>query len=237
MQDFIARYSYPHLELPGVVVVDSDNGRFMNHSLTPNTDFRVFDKGYALVDIAARGRNHLQLLRVRSDLHGLLPGRAGGGVGDQAACRPQIGRFRFALAACIALAAPAKIAAAEPEPGFAWMVNHGEGNVTLVYGSTETGEDYSFAISCNNKTGSGANLTVYRDIAGAKVGQKLAIEISVRPAKVAIKGKASTDEMSGYVFGVAEKFAVKPVIAVLSVSGPATAKMGKVTVNLPEHGA
>jgi hypothetical protein len=52
MQDFIARYSYPHLELPGVVVVDSDNGRFMNHSLSPNTDFRVFDKGYALVDIA-----------------------------------------------------------------------------------------------------------------------------------------------------------------------------------------
>ena len=52
MQDFIARYSYPHLEMAGVVVVDSDNGRFMNHCLTPNTDFRVFDKGYALVDIS-----------------------------------------------------------------------------------------------------------------------------------------------------------------------------------------
>ena len=61
MQDFIARYSYPHLEMPGVVMVDSDNGRFMNHSLTPNTDFRMFDKGYALVDIAARRRAHLQL--------------------------------------------------------------------------------------------------------------------------------------------------------------------------------
>ena len=35
-----------------VVFVDSDNGRFMNHSLSPNTDFRIFDKGYALVDIA-----------------------------------------------------------------------------------------------------------------------------------------------------------------------------------------
>ncbi len=53
MQDFIARYSYPHLEMQGVVVVDSDNGRFMNHSLEPNTDFRIFDKGYALADIAA----------------------------------------------------------------------------------------------------------------------------------------------------------------------------------------
>jgi len=52
MQDFIARYSYPHLEMPGVVIVDCDNGRFMNHTLTPNTDFRIFDRGYALVDIA-----------------------------------------------------------------------------------------------------------------------------------------------------------------------------------------
>ncbi len=49
---FISRYSYPHLEIPGFVIVDCDNGRFMNHSLTPNTDFRIFDKGYALVDIA-----------------------------------------------------------------------------------------------------------------------------------------------------------------------------------------
>jgi len=52
MQSFIARYSYPHLEMPGVRVVDVDNGKFMNHSLTPNTDFRLFDKGYALADIA-----------------------------------------------------------------------------------------------------------------------------------------------------------------------------------------
>lgn len=53
MQEYIARYTYPHLEMEGVVILDSDNGKFMNHSLTPNTDFRIFDKGYALVDIAA----------------------------------------------------------------------------------------------------------------------------------------------------------------------------------------
>jgi SET domain-containing protein len=35
-----------------VIVLDGDNGRYMNHSLAPNTDFRIFDKGYALVDIA-----------------------------------------------------------------------------------------------------------------------------------------------------------------------------------------
>jgi SET domain-containing protein len=52
LQDYIARYTYPHLEMEGVVILDSDNGKFMNHTLTPNTDFRIFDKGYALVDIA-----------------------------------------------------------------------------------------------------------------------------------------------------------------------------------------
>lgn len=52
LQDYIARYTYPHLEMEGVVILDSDNGKFMNHSLAPNTDFRIFDKGYALVDIA-----------------------------------------------------------------------------------------------------------------------------------------------------------------------------------------
>jgi len=52
MRDYITRYTYPHLEMPGVVVLDADNGKFMNHSLAPNTDFRIFDEGYALVDIA-----------------------------------------------------------------------------------------------------------------------------------------------------------------------------------------
>lgn len=52
MQNYIARYSYPHLGMPGYRVIDLDNGKFMNHSLAPNTDFRIFDKGYALRDIA-----------------------------------------------------------------------------------------------------------------------------------------------------------------------------------------
>ena len=143
--------------------------------------------------------------------------------------------IRLALAACLVFAAPVAVTAAEPEPGFAWMVNHGEGNVTLVYGSTETGEDYSFFLSCDNKK-KAAEMTVYEDIPGAKVGHKLDIEISVGSAKVALKGKTSTDEMSGYVFGVAKNIAVKPVVAVLNASGPAIAKMGKVTVNLPDIG-
>lgn len=52
VRSYIARYSYPHLDLAGHRVIDVDNGKYMNHSLTPNTDFRIFDKGYALVDLA-----------------------------------------------------------------------------------------------------------------------------------------------------------------------------------------
>jgi SET domain-containing protein len=52
MRDFVARYSYPHLEIDGVRIVDCDDGKFMNHSEQPNTDFRIFDRGYALVDIS-----------------------------------------------------------------------------------------------------------------------------------------------------------------------------------------
>ena len=52
MQDYVARYSYPHLEIAGVRIVDCDDGKFMNHSEQPNTDFRIFDRGYSLFDIS-----------------------------------------------------------------------------------------------------------------------------------------------------------------------------------------
>ncbi len=53
MQDFIARYSYPHMRKSGICVLESDNGRFMNHSETANTDFTDFEQGYAIRDIEA----------------------------------------------------------------------------------------------------------------------------------------------------------------------------------------
>jgi hypothetical protein len=81
------------------------------------------------------------------------------------------------------------------------MVSEYEGNASLIYGSTETAEDFFFFLSCNNKKKE-AEITVYQDIEGAKVGQSVIIEISVGSAKVAHKGDAATDEMSGFVFGV-----------------------------------
>jgi SET domain-containing protein len=53
VRSFLEKYSYPHHAEPGVIVLELDNGRFMNHSTEPNTDFSQMDFGYALRDIKA----------------------------------------------------------------------------------------------------------------------------------------------------------------------------------------
>ena len=49
---FLERYTYPHPAQPGLWVLDTDNGRHMNHSEAPNTDFRDAVIGRAIADIA-----------------------------------------------------------------------------------------------------------------------------------------------------------------------------------------
>lgn len=49
---FVERYTYPHPLEAGKLVLDADNGRHMNHSLQPNTDFKDSVFGYAIADIA-----------------------------------------------------------------------------------------------------------------------------------------------------------------------------------------
>ena len=53
LRELIDRYAYPSPDKPGFLVYEVDNGRFMNHSETPNTDFSVFGGGTASRDIAA----------------------------------------------------------------------------------------------------------------------------------------------------------------------------------------
>jgi SET domain-containing protein len=53
LQQLLERYAYPSLDRPGFLVYETDNGRFMNHSATPNTDFSMFGVGEAVADIAA----------------------------------------------------------------------------------------------------------------------------------------------------------------------------------------
>jgi uncharacterized protein len=52
MEEFIERYCYAHKDSPGTWVLELDNGRFMNHSVHPNTNFGEFYAGYAIRDIA-----------------------------------------------------------------------------------------------------------------------------------------------------------------------------------------
>lgn len=73
MREFLQRYSYPHLDRPGVVVLDSDNGKYMNHSETPNTDFRIFDRGFALVDIAAGDEITCNYAEFDPNFRGIFP--------------------------------------------------------------------------------------------------------------------------------------------------------------------
>ena len=52
LKALLDRYAYPSPDRPGFLVYEIDNGRFMNHSETPNTDFSSDGAGIALRDIA-----------------------------------------------------------------------------------------------------------------------------------------------------------------------------------------
>ena len=52
IREFVEKYSFPDFEDVSLLYIELDNGRFMNHSETPNTDFTAFHKGYAIRDIA-----------------------------------------------------------------------------------------------------------------------------------------------------------------------------------------
>ena len=51
VREFMERYTYVHPHDPSSIVLDADEGRFMNHSDTPNIDFSNPEIGVALLDI------------------------------------------------------------------------------------------------------------------------------------------------------------------------------------------
>jgi uncharacterized protein len=53
VKDFLDKYAYPSPDKPGFIVYETDNGRFMNHTETPNLDFSDAGGAIALRDIAA----------------------------------------------------------------------------------------------------------------------------------------------------------------------------------------
>jgi uncharacterized protein len=52
LRQLFERYAYPSPDRPGFLVYEVDNGRFMNHADSPNTDFSRVG-GWAIADIAA----------------------------------------------------------------------------------------------------------------------------------------------------------------------------------------
>ncbi|HEU0221713.1 MAG TPA: SET domain-containing protein [Paracoccaceae bacterium] len=53
IREFLERYTYDHPWDPDMVVLDADEGRFMNHSDRPNVDLSNVERGVALCDIKA----------------------------------------------------------------------------------------------------------------------------------------------------------------------------------------
>jgi len=53
LRELLDRYAYPSPDKPGFMVYEVDNGRFMNHSERPNTDFSQYGGATATRDIAA----------------------------------------------------------------------------------------------------------------------------------------------------------------------------------------
>jgi hypothetical protein len=139
----------------------------------------------------------------------------------------------IALSSVLTLAATAA-SAVEAFPGYGWGESDNEDGPSLVLGSTETTEDYVFLLSCDNADQT-AEMTVYVDIEGAKVGETVTIELDRDGTEVSIAGKTATDEMSGFVFATASGFPVKPVIAVLDGKGPVMVTTGKTETVLPEE--
>lgn len=53
LKELLDRYAYPSPDQPHFIVYEVDNGRFMNHSPAPNTDFSDSGGATALRDIEA----------------------------------------------------------------------------------------------------------------------------------------------------------------------------------------
>lgn len=53
VREFLERYSYPDWTRPGYIILESDEGRFMNHADEPNLDFSDQIHGIAVCDIPA----------------------------------------------------------------------------------------------------------------------------------------------------------------------------------------
>ena len=116
-----------------------------------------------------------------------------------------------------------------------WISKSNGSLVTLAYGPVDPTKPPLFLLSCFNGMDV-AVLDLHQEIAGAKPGEKLAIELSAGTVTAPLDGETSHDEASGLTFAEASDIKVKPVLAVLREKGPVTVKIGETSVTLAEQG-
>ncbi|HLO23990.1 MAG TPA: hypothetical protein VK193_11275 [Methyloceanibacter sp.] len=133
----------------------------------------------------------------------------------------------------VLIAAVASLSLARAEDSLVWISKSNGSLVTLAYGPVDPTKAPLFLLSCFNGMDV-AVLDVHQDIAGAKPGEKLAIELGAGAATASLDGE--TADASGSIFGEASDIKVKPVLAVLREKGPVTVKMGETSATLAEQG-
>jgi hypothetical protein len=142
---------------------------------------------------------------------------------------------RLLIAACFLMGAlpPGSVARAEEQ--LVWTEKASQGFVSLAYGVLDPAKAPLFLLSCFNAM-SIAVLDVRTEMAEAKPGEALTIELSAGDAKSPVEGEAARDDATGITFGEASDIAVTPVLDVLRQSGPLTITIGEASAALSDQG-
>ena len=142
---------------------------------------------------------------------------------------------RLLFAACFLMGVLPFGSFSRTEERLLWTEKSSAGFVSLAYGPLDPAKSPLFLLSCFNAM-SIAVLDVRTEMAEAKPGAALTIELSAGDAKSPVEGEAARDDATGVTFGEASDIAVKPVLDVLRQSGPLTVTIGETSAALSDQG-
>jgi hypothetical protein len=134
----------------------------------------------------------------------------------------------FAFAFCLASAGKAEETAI-------WTERSSGDLTTLSYGPLSLTTNPLFMLSCFSDMNI-VVLDVHKEIAGAKRGDALAIELSSAKTQVPIKAEVDLNEETGTSYAEASDIDVKPILQALQDAGPLTLKLGAASLTLSDQG-
>jgi hypothetical protein len=146
--------------------------------------------------------------------------------------RRRLPLYAATTAAFLVLAASGAALSDEP---MIWAEKTNGTSTSLAYGPIDPANGPLFMLSCFNGM-SIVVLDVHKEIAGAKPGAPLTIELASAKSKAPIEGEVGLNDATGKTFGEASDVELKPVLAVLRDPGPLTVKMDDTTATLAEQG-